>query len=252
MSTPYIDISSGSFYSYSSSYSAPGGSHKLLTYYSLNQLYYSLFDKQSGTIVESGSFDNFIESSFTSQSRYLNNSGVVYSIPKQLYGTHLEPNSISVGSLASYLLIDDGEGNLIISSSGMHVGNVVYTHGQIIITDPTVSATFLASPAQDLSFRSNVPIYTKTYTVRVSDYEYNHTLNPTAQTGVTTLEYSGSTYTIPSGKYADNVTGSAFQPYITTVGLFNDSNELIAVGKLSQPLPKPANTELTIQVKLDV
>ncbi len=50
----------------------------------------------------------------------------------------------------------------------------------------------------------------------------------------------------------DNVSGSSFQPYITSVGLYNDGNELIAVGKLSQPLTKPADTELTIQVKLDI
>jgi hypothetical protein len=66
------------------------------------------------------------------------------------------------------------------------------------------------------------------------------------------LSYSGSKYLQPSGKYANNVTGSDFHPYITSVGLYNDSNELIAVGKLGQPLPKPADTELTIQVKLDV
>ena len=53
-------------------------------------------------------------------------------------------------------------------------------------------------------------------------------------------------------KLKDNVSGSSFQPYITSVGLYNDTNELIAVGKLSQPLVKPAETELTVQVKLDI
>lgn len=230
----------------------------------MKQLYYSLFDASSGTIITSGSFDNFVESSFTSQSRYLNNTGVVYSIPKNLYGTHLEPGSITVGDGVPYKLIDDGEGNLLNSASMYHVGNIVYSHGQIIITDPTVVAYYLTAPDQDLSFKSNVPIYTFNYTVRISDHEYNHTLNPTAQTGVTTVYIdeagrevtsahpSSSKFVRSSGKYADNVTGSAFQPYITSVGLYNDSNELIAVAKLSQPLPKPADTELTIQVKLDV
>ena len=89
-------------------------------------------------------------------------------------------------------------------------------------------------------WKSNHPIYTHNYNLKISDYEYNYTLNPTAQK-------SGS-----YGEMADNITGSSFQPYITTVGLYNDVNELIAVAKLSQPLPKSANTEMTIQVKLDI
>ena len=67
----------------------------------------------------------------------------------------------------------------------------------------------------------------------------NFTQNPTALTG-------------SDNKLKDIVTGSEFTPYITTVGLYNDAQELIAVGKLGQPIPKPANTELTIKVKLDI
>ena len=90
-----------------------------------------------------------------------------------------------------------------------------------------------------MSWKSNQPIYTYNYNIKISDYEYNFTFNPTARSG-------------SDGQLADNVTGSYFQPYITTVGLYNDSNELIAVAKLAQPLPKSANTEMTIQVKLDI
>ena len=61
-----------------------------------------------------------------------------------------------------------------------------------------------------------------------------------------------TTTTTQTGILKDNVTGSAFQPYITTVGLYNDANELIAVGKMGQPVPKSANTEMTIVVKIDI
>lgn len=252
MSIPLIDISTGSAYHYTSSFSVPGGSHELLTYYSVKQLYYSLFTPVSGSILTSGSFDNHLESSFINNSRYLNNTGIIFSIPRNLYGTHIEPGSIRIGNNTPYTLVDDGEGNIVNVSTEGKVGNVVYSHGQIMITDTTTAAAYRIAPNQSIKFKSNLPIYTHTYNIKVSDYELNHTLNPTAQSGSTILEYSGSKYVQPSGVYADNVTGSAFQPYITTVGLYNDSNELIAVGKLSQPLPKPADTELTIQVKLDV
>lgn len=234
-----------------------------LNYYSINQLYYSSFSSLSGSIIESSSFDNYIESSFTSASRYLSDNGVAYSIPRNLFGTHLEPRSVSIGS-GSYYLYDDGEGNLIRSSSLERVGNVIYSHGQILITDQYVYDEFKSSPGQPISWSANLPIYTFNYSVKLSDYEYNYTYNPTAQAGsfslyidelgneVTATHPSASRFVRTTGVLADNITGSTFQPYITTVGLYNDANELIAVGKLAQPLPKPANTELTIQIKLDM
>lgn len=264
MSEQYIDTTTNSRYYYSSSFSQPGGSNRLLNYYSIKHLYYSNFDTGSGIVNSSGSFENYIESSFSvSGSRTLNNQGegIIYSIPRKLFGLNLEPSTIQVSSSFSsgtfptgFILTDDGEGNLI--DNNFKVGNIVYTHGQLIITSYDyylhLSASEASNDGPNIKFKSNQPIYTYTYNLKISDYEYNHTLNPTAQTGSTVLTYSGSKYIQPSGKYADNVTGSAFQPYITTVGLYNDSDQLIAVAKLAQPLPKPADTELTIQVKLDV
>ena len=39
--------------------------------------------------------------------------------------------------------------------------------------------------------------------------------------------------------------------YITTVGLYNDTNDLVAVAKLSQPIAKDFSKEALIRVKLD-
>jgi hypothetical protein len=39
--------------------------------------------------------------------------------------------------------------------------------------------------------------------------------------------------------------------YITTIGLFNDANEMIAVAKTSQPIAKSFSKELLLKVKLD-
>lgn len=247
----------------SSDYIISGGVNMKLNYYSVNQLYYSSFSPTEGSIIESSSFDNYIESSFTSASRFMSDSGVAYSIPRNMFGTHLEPGTVSIGS-GSYYLYDDGEGNLIRSSTQERVGNVIYSHGQILITDEYVYDEFRTYPGQPISWSGNLPIYTFNYSVKLSDYEYNYTYNPTAQSGSYTLYVdelgdevasshpSASRFVRTTGVLADNITGSAFQPYITTVGLYNEANELLAVGKLAQPLPKPANTELTIQIKLDM
>lgn len=222
-------------------------------------MYYSNFNTGSGLIETTGSYDNYLETSFISGSRKMSpqGTGVIYSIPQKLFGTHIEPKTIQLVRQGT-TLTDDGEGNIYHNTT--HVGNVIYSHGMIIITD----ANYIFEDIDSLTFKSNVPIYTRTYSLKISDYEFNNTLNPTAQSGNSVLvvdEFgnevasnhpSASRFVRPSGKYAPNITGSEFQPYITAVGLYNDSNELIAVGKLSQPLPKPADTELTIQVKLDV
>ena len=52
-------------------------------------------------------------------------------------------------------------------------------------------------------------------------------------------------------KYYDFATGSYFSPYVTTVGLYNKSYELVAVGKFSQPLPISLNTDTTFVVNFD-
>ena len=44
---------------------------------------------------------------------------------------------------------------------------------------------------------------------------------------------------------------SKFRPYVTTIGLYNDENELVAVAKMSQPLSKDFTKEALIKVKLD-
>jgi hypothetical protein len=74
--------------------------------------------------------------------------------------------------------------------------------------------------------------------VRVKNQDYNYTTNPSFITGSTgALIYS-------------NFINSP-QTFPTTVGLYNDNNELLAVAKLSQPLTKDFTKEALIRVKLD-
>ena len=47
------------------------------------------------------------------------------------------------------------------------------------------------------------------------------------------------------------ITSSYFEPYITTVGLYSEDFQLLAVGKLAQPLPTSATTDTTILINID-
>jgi hypothetical protein len=74
--------------------------------------------------------------------------------------------------------------------------------------------------------------------VRPQNAEFNYTTNPSF--------ISGSTGDVLYPSFINNP-----QTYITTVGLYNDANELLAVAKLSRPLVKDFTKEALIRVKLD-
>ena len=74
--------------------------------------------------------------------------------------------------------------------------------------------------------------------VRPQNAEFNYTTNPSF--------ISGSTGEVIYPTFINNP-----QTYITTVGLYNDANELLAVAKLSRPLVKDFTKEALIRVKLD-
>jgi hypothetical protein len=49
----------------------------------------------------------------------------------------------------------------------------------------------------------------------------------------------------------DFATGSYFAPYVTTVGLYDESYNLLAVAKLAKPLPTSRTTDTTILINFD-
>ena len=72
---------------------------------------------------------------------------------------------------------------------------------------------------------------------RVRNSEFNYSTNPSYITGSGDLRISSMLDTP--------------QSYITTVGMYNDNNELVAVAKLSRPLLKDFTKEALIRIKLD-
>ena len=74
--------------------------------------------------------------------------------------------------------------------------------------------------------------------VRARNSEFNYTQNPTF--------IAGTTGEVIYDSFINNP-----QTYITTVGLYNDSNELLALAKLSRPLIKDFTKEALVRVKLD-
>ena len=133
-------------------------------------------------------------------------------------------------------ITDDGQGNLI--SGSLNIGNIIYTHGLAIITNQLSATGSVTITNVTCSFSSSYNIYETQYKCTIRENEFNATLNPSAQ-------LSGS------GQLANNVTGSYFSPYVSTVGLYDENQNLLAIGKLAQPLPTSATTDTTILINLD-
>jgi hypothetical protein len=186
----------------------------------------------------------------------------VLSVPVGLFGNYIQPGSF-VWSADSGSIYDDGEGNLILSSSQKICGQIFYPHGLAIITsnsspgssnlygsavfgyslygnftDEQVIKNFVTSSNVTCSFSSSLTIYETQYKCTLNENEFNFSQNPSI--------ISGS-----EGEPYGYVTSSYFSPYVTTVGLYDEDQNLLAVGKLSQPLPTSATTDTTILVNID-
>jgi hypothetical protein len=90
----------------------------------------------------------------------------------------------------------------------------------------------------DFEMRRTENVSTQHFFVRATNREFNFSNNPTFVSG------SDGTFNEPSFE-TDPKT------YITSVGLYNDANELMAVAKTSQPIAKSFDKEVLIKVKLD-
>ena len=87
------------------------------------------------------------------------------------------------------------------------------------------------------SLRNEEDQVTKSYFCRAKAMDFNFSNNPTFT--------SGSDFELSQASFKGNP-----QTFLTTVGLYNANQELVAVGKLSTPIKKNYSTEATIKVNL--
>ena len=161
------------------------------------------------------------------------------------------------------------------NGSGSQVGNVFYEHGIMVITDTGSYNNVGAGTGHQLKYKATHTNYEYEYMVNASVGEYNNTTNISA-----TFQRSGS-QTLPEGtvsmsnflppgdqpvnglgsfktsynatsKYEGFVTHSLFKPYVTTIGLYNDDNELLVVGKLAKAVKLSDDYEMNFVVRFDI
>jgi hypothetical protein len=96
-----------------------------------------------------------------------------------------------------------------------------------------------------LSFKNEHTVYENEVRCVIQNTEFNLSYNPTLvnnyQSGSLKNFATGST--LPSGSF--------FTPYATTLGLYNNNNELLAVAKFGKPILMSPYTDMTFVIKYD-
>jgi len=187
----------------------------------------------------------------------------VLSINQDIFGSKILPHSFLMVSSSNLYIRDDGNGNLyniagakdeyidlnyvttvyfasssILPAGTEFVGNIFYAHGLIVLQDQATIYQNLNSAS--ISFQNEHIIYENEVRCIVKESDYNLSYNPTLVTG----SYN-------DGILRSFATGSTFQPYVTTIGLYNDDNELLMVAKLGKPIALSSDTDMTFIVKYD-
>ena len=131
------------------------------------------------------------------------------------------------------------------------VGYVFYKQGMIITSDPRFRYQNLflgngnwnyTNRDYELKYRATKQIEEVSILCEIKRNEYNVSSNPSLRIDATDTD----------PRLQNMVTGSDFRPYITQIGLYNDTGDLLAIGKLGSPLKKRRDVDVTVNVKFDI
>jgi len=161
-------------------------------------------------------------------------------------GARIKASTVACGALFYQAGIAVLTASIFSGSYGRQSGSFYYApygqkyrNVQQTLTSSAISAACDAMRHRigNISFNNTTEINSKIYFCRVPHNMFNYSANPTYLTG--------------SKIRVKNNASDSPVAYITTVGLYNSQNELLAVAKLSEPIRKDPTNDITIRVRLD-
>jgi hypothetical protein len=213
---------------------------------------------------QSSSYQNLLTGSFASTASIsFQNEHIIYEneirciVRESDFNLSYNPSLLKYGTTLTTASIDP---NSIIVSSSLSIVNILgvdFIRIDYNFTNPTANNITLN---YTLNYTDNAPTNISTPYTAIIPPGKTYTPSPF---GGTTLDSSGASYNIvlDSATYnqyelidstiKDFATGSAFQPYTTTIGLYNDDNELLMVAKLGKPIALSSDTDMTFIVRYD-
>ena len=198
-----------------------------------------LEDEQAGKIYTDDGYSNLIDSGSNVAGNIFYDRGLVILTRDVVSGSMLSQHTLDFRSTKTiyeneiFIPVLEGEFNFSQNPSA------IYEDGAKRIQVTT-------SRVESLRKKNNDNVTTTYYdsgvkNVRNSKYAYVSKLDPNKYGSFDDYEYSGSL----------DPTGSYLAPYITTIGLYDDSLTLIAVAKLPQPIKSEPNYPVNFIIRFD-
>jgi hypothetical protein len=119
------------------------------------------------------------------------------------------------------------------------VGTVFDKQGLVVISSPDYRYHNVLTTPFTSSYKSTVTIHEMNVVTRMDSGDFNMSTN------LTLTRDDDSTY-LPF------VSSSTFAPYITTIGLYDDAGQLLAIGKLAQPIRKRNDVDMNFLIRIDL
>jgi hypothetical protein len=234
------------------------GIHRRIIYESIKSQFYTN-SATASILTEVGRRESYA----SNDERVLSTEFALISIPQQKYGEGIKVGSVVLeDETLGKTYIDDGYSNLL--SGSTICGNVFYDRGFVIVTKDVVSGSVLNNFT--LNYRSSVTIYENEIFLSVLENEFNVSQNPSAvdwnvdksfgkiklhsiQSSINPNKFSG----FGEYDYSSSIdpTGSYLAPYITTIGLYDNEMNMVAVAKLPQPIKSLPDYPLNFIVRFD-
>lgn len=190
------------------------------------------------SLIMSGSTDLVLVDNSTVQgsTRYID-SGQVFNLvegKQSASGDRYLPDPDKLGTSYGYLLPDIGvllvDGQSLVSK-GVVAGNPTSE------TNMVTSIMDFVNGIKSFTIQARETVTSNYVFIRAKNSEFNYSMNPSNITS--------------TGELRHKIMANSPETYITTIGLYNNNNDLVAVAKLSRPLPKNFTKEALFRVKLD-
>lgn len=120
-----------------------------------------------------------------------------------------------------------------------HVGNVFSKQGLVVISSADYRFNDILANPYTASYKSTVTINELSTIAKLDAGDFNMSTN------LSLTQDDDSTY-------HSFVSGSDFAPYITTIGLYNEAGQLLAIGKLAQPIKKRNDVDMNFLIRIDL
>ena len=199
----------------------------------------------------------------------------VFALRKRLFDIGLQAGGLTAtvtgtnyaGASIAGDYYDSGSGQFIQKSTGNTIGASLIDDGMFVVTAANMRE--VATSVTSVKYKTKVLGTSISVFCKCQPDEMNFSTNFTSVlTGTVSSDsiaqgliseaynnlWTKSTLTGSTNRfsYAPSMTGAGAGPFITTVGLYNNNNDLMAVAKLARPLKKPADLPLTFKLQIDI